>query len=168
MKLLFPVYEFRPIKVLEDCMRYNGGKFIPDDGKYDLAFFGRHMGEYGYPEALYVEISYSPNILWSWDGGNWARHEPKHPNGNAWHYMLREEETKWGKDWERHKHPNEIAGRKAMDACSTKYSCANGGGPEFHIGDSYIKAGLVRRVDTKEIVKFPKVFKCMYCGEIPL
>jgi hypothetical protein len=45
-------------------------------------------------------------------------------------------------------------------------SCANGRGPEFHIADPYIQAGLLRVRDTKEIVTFPDTFHCVYCGEI--
>lgn len=162
-KLLFPIYEFRPLELLIDMMRYDNGEWVEDDGEYDLAFIGRNPKR-GYPEALYVRVPYRPNILWSWHGGNWGRHEPRHPNGNAWHYMLREGETKWGMSWKRDRHPNEIASKEGKNRCADKYGCANSSGPEFHVGDEYIKRGLLRELETKKIITFPKVFDCMYCG----
>lgn len=159
-KQLWPVYEFRPLPEdiqYGDLYRYAGGKWIPDDGEYDLAFSIRAM-------HYYVDLPFHKNIIWSWVTKHWSSYEPKHPNGNAWHYALREGETEWGGAWNKEKHRNTIASRSSSTFTCKRMRCANGRGPEFKIGDPYIKAGLVRRADTKEVVVFPEKPKCMYCG----
>ncbi len=159
-----PVYEFRPILDREygGLFRYAEGKWIVDDGKYDIAF--------AQPDncmAYGVSIPYRPNILWSWvKNSNWSAFVSEHPDSNAWHYMLRDGETEWGNCWQRDLHLNVKAMDKAMSFTCRRRGCANGRGPEFHINDPYITKGLLRLRDTKEIVKFPDIFNCMYCGEI--
>lgn len=161
MNDIFPVYEFRPLKE-GNYKRYAGGQWIDDDGKYDLAFV-----ELDRCMVYYVSVPYHKNIRWSWcTNGNWRAFVKNHPRGNAWHYMLVEGQAEWGGDWNRNCHPNEKAGREAMSFCSSRKSCANGRGAEFHINDPYIKAGLLREIKTKKKVKFPKIFNCMYCGEL--
>lgn len=160
--LLYPVYEFRPLPrdIKEhggELYRYAGGKWVLDDGEYDLAF---SIGVMHY----YVDLPYHKNILWSWVTRHWGDYEPKHPQGNAWHYALRDGETTWGTSWAMGRHPNTIASCSSADFTCKQKSCANGAGPEFRIGDPYIKAGLVRRADTKEVVVFPENPVCMYCG----
>jgi len=163
-KLIFQTYEFRPIKQYMDCLRYADGNWIPDDGEYDLAFVGK---DDGFPMGIYFHLPYYTNIIWSWcKKGNWRANVIKHPRGNAWHYMLRPGKKTWGNSWARDMHPNIIAENKAMDKCCSMYSCANGIGGEFEINDPYIKNGLVRNKETKEVLVFPKIFKCMYCGNI--
>lgn len=158
-KLLFPVFEFRPLDN-EQYLRYANGDWIKDDGKYDLAFVGMNR-------ALGISLPYYENILWSWcKNGRWMANVPKHPKGNAWHYMLREGKKDWGERWARERHPNSIAYESAMDMCSYLYGCANGGGVEMNINNPYIKAGLVRNIVTKEILRFPDIFDCIYCGKI--
>ena len=163
----WPVYEFRlPVDEYKgDLFRYADGKWIPDDGEYDLAFIGR--GQQGAPMAWGIDMPDRQNILWSWcRDGNWGEHEPLHLDGNPWHYMLRDGETDWDGDgrWSRERHPNNIAYEAAMRECSKRHSCANGRGPDFDIHDQFISASLVRERDTKIILRPPENLVCMYCG----
>ena len=161
---VIPVYEFRPIlhRNYGEMFRHNEGEWIIDDGEYDIAF--------SQPDdcmAYGFQVPSRPNILWSWiKNGNWGASVEGHPGNNAWHYMLRDNETKWGDCWNKRLHPNYIAFEKAMDFTCSRSRCANGRGPEFHISDPYIDEGLLRLQETKEIVKYPKIFDCMYCGKI--
>ena len=66
----------------------------------------------------------------------------------------------------RYNHPNVAAGELAMRATANEFKCANGRGPEFHIGDKYISAELVREKESQEIVRFPETFICVHCGDI--
>lgn len=166
---MFPVYEFRPLTTGEwahrKWVRYAEGKWLPDDGEHDIAFYT--VDSYGAPFALGVDIPYQKNIIWSWLPGHWRADGPvTHPRLNPWHHMLKDGETEWGGDWRRDLHPNRRAYDQAMNLCCGMHRCANGRGPEFHIGDPYIAAGLVHVRDTKEIVRFPEVFNCMYCGVV--
>jgi len=170
MTKFWPIYEFRvPESMYRGKMlRYAAGDWSEDDGEYDVAFIGKGR-EHGSPMAWYVDLHHHQNILWSWDGGNWARHEPRHPGNNAWHYMLREGETDWdgNNSWKRRNHPNSAVGDLAMSKRSSMSGCANGRGLRFEIGDPFITAGLVREFETKKVVAFPEKFICMYCGELP-
>ncbi|KKM01326.1 hypothetical protein LCGC14_1795510 [marine sediment metagenome] len=163
-EIVIPVYEFRPIIKHNDgnFFRYNDGEWIIDDGEYDIAF--AHPSDcmaYGF----YVPSR--PGIIWSWTkNGKWGAIVEGHPRGNAWHYMLRSGETVWGKCWNKYRHLNYMAKEKAMSFVCSKKGCANGAGPEFHINDPYIEKGLLRLRETKEVVKFPDIFNCMYCGDI--
>lgn len=157
-----PVYEFRPLQkhCQGEMFRFNLGDWIPDDGEHDLAFVSCGT-------AYYFHVPNRLGIIWSWvANGRWGAHVAEHPGGNAWHRMLRDGETEWGDTWQKYYHENEIAGKKAMEFAIKNRCSANGTGPEFHINDPYIASGLVRERDTKEIVKFPDIFNCMYCGEI--
>lgn len=163
---MFPIYEFRPLNIRSgaEVRRYANGKWLKDDGEYDLAF--TEIGA-GPPMYYYVMLSYRPNILWSWaKHGHWAGHVSRHPAGNAWHYQLKKGKKEWGRNWERDNHPNIVAGTSGMAFVSEAVKCANGAGPQFHIGDPYILAGQLRERDKKRIVQFPKKFICMYCGEV--
>lgn len=158
---IFPVYEFRPLPDIRPLFRYNGGKWTPDDGEYDLAFVANNF-------CLYVEVPYQKNILWNWcKGGDWGARVQEHPNGNAWHYMLRDGAKNWGGDWGRDKHENEIASRSCMTYACDLYGASNGRGVSFELFDPTIAAGLVRERDTKKIVTFPESFQCMYCEAKP-
>src|SRR3990167_4399269 len=160
--LLYPVYEFRPIEVPQQCLRFNHGRWTKDDGEFDLAFIGRHQK--GYPEALYVQLPYHKNILWKYcKNGNWGAFVSKHPQGNAWHYMLRKGSQDWGDGRKIRNHSNSIAEEKALRKCASIYGCANGRSVEFKIGDTTITEKKLREVVTKKIVSFPKMFNCMYC-----
>ena len=157
-----PEYVFRPIDT-GDYLRYSEGKWIPDDGEFDLAFISIRK-----PFAYGVSLRSRENILWSFCRNmDWGAKIIEHPRYKAWHYMLREGERKWGDFWEKRRHPNEIAMWSAMDKSCTLFSCANGRGPEFHIYDSYIQMGLLK-VKDGDIVKIPDKFICMYCGEIDI
>lgn len=159
---LHPVYEFRPlpgaIGGYGDLMRWKDGEWIPDDGEYGLAFSQGNT-------CLSVSLPYQKNIICQWYSKHWSGHEPKHPGGNAWHYMLRTGETAWGGNWGRDKHPNTVAGDKGISALSAKHRCANGRHVEFNLRDKHIRAGLVRNAETKEVLHFPASPKCMYCAD---
>lgn len=159
-----PVYEFRPIKdrYQGKVFRYAEGGWMPDDGEYDIAF--------AIPDssiAIGFDVPNRYSIIWSWvKNGNWGANVPEHRRGNAWHYMLRAGETEWTSSWDRHGHLNYKAKEDAMNHVCHLKQCSNGVGPEFHINDPYIEKGLVRNRETKEIVVFPDIFKCQYCGDI--
>ncbi len=163
-ELIVPVYEFRPLikHSFGDVFRYNNGIWTLDDGEYDIAF--------AHPANCYaygVCVPSRENIIWSWTkNGRWGASVTNHPRGNAWHYMLRKDETQWGKCWPENKHLNYIAKEEAMNFVCEQTGCSNGVGPEFHINDPYIKKGLLRLRETKEVIKFPDIFNCMYCGKI--
>lgn len=163
-RMPFPVYEFRPTAKhsLGTVLRYANGAWVPDDGEWDLAFVSYGMGA---PLGLYVDVPYQRNILWKGLTTSWQGHVAEHPNGNPWHYMLREGETTWGGPWHKDNHPNERAGREAMNKCCSINRCANGRGPKFEIGDPYIALGLLRNADTKQLVEQPRHLSCMYCGD---
>jgi hypothetical protein len=161
----FSVYEFRPLpqNMVGQVYRYAEGKWIEDDGEYDLAF--------AMPNdcmAYYVNLPYKTNLRWSWNGGNYSKH-PQYSDGyrNPWHYELKNCSKHFMSWKERDQHPNEVAGRSAMNFVCNLRRCANGRGPElFHIDDSYTKAGLLRERDSKKVLEFPKTMNCIYCGII--
>ena len=150
------VYEFRPLhegleRMLED------GTWIPDDGKWGMAFRKRQS-------VYYVHVAYQENLLWAWDGGDWGRNDHRHQRGNPWHYMIVGD--KFISYDNRRNHQNTIAGKLAMSTTCHKFNSASGSGVDFHINNPYIKAGLVRNADTKDLIKFPDIFICKDCGDI--
>lgn len=158
---LWPVYEFRPLDrwMRGDVFRYAEGQWLKDDGEYDLAFVMRNEQTcYG------VDLPYRRNILWSWTTRGWQYNEPLHPDGNPWHYQLREGTKDWHDIWPRERHANRVAFERASDWLVSQRCCANGHFVEFRANDPVIAAGLLRRVDTKEIVHVPERLVCMYCG----
>ena len=158
----FPVYEFRP--QFKAQFRYADGLWLVDDGNtYDLAF----VDKLDYPRATYFSHHFRKAILWTWvKNGKWYVNVKKHPGGNAWHYMLRPGNKDLDAGWNICEHPNQIAKESAMSKCFELFGCANGRAVERQINDPYIAAGLVREVETKKILRFPKIFNCMYCGKI--
>ncbi len=167
MKTPFPVYEFRPVdNDGAPFLRYNNGVWIPDDGEWDLAFISAKEAG-GAPMAYHIEVPYHEGLLWSWcERGNWRIDVAKHPGGNPWHRM-----TKDGKETQHHlpnrdMHPNMIAARVSIDQCCRLHGCANGSWPNFHINDPYIAQGKLRLRDTKEVVVFPDIFDCIWCGKM--
>ena len=161
---LFPVYEMRPLPEDGKVLRFNSGQWTEDDGEWDLAFIS--AGHFGPPLAYGVSLKYYTNLLWSGLTTHWSGNIGTHPNGNAWHYMLKPGCKKWGESWLRDKHENTSAYEAGMSRQSALHGCANGRGVEFKIGDPYIAAGLLRLRDTKEVVTFPERFRCMYCGDV--
>ena len=160
------VYEIRPLPNFREVRRYANGKWIEDDGEWDLAFIG--LDDFA-PVCYMFEPDYQKNIKWSYcEGMNWQAHNPKHPRGNAWHYELIKGQTVWGGDWGRDSHPNYIAGRLGMDENCKRYSCSNARHAEFQIYNPFIKLGLLREEETQRIIKFPEAINCMYCGELPV
>jgi hypothetical protein len=166
--MVFPTYEFRPLPNVfrGEFKRYAEGKWIPDDGEYDLAFCGRADG--GYPLCFYVHVPSHENIVCSWFTRHWGDYEPKHPGGNAWHYALREGTKDWGNEPSNYDgHPNRVADESGMSETSRIHGCANGDGVEFHPDDPHIKTGLLRDAKTKEVFQWPTGMRCMYCGTEP-
>ena len=163
----FPVVEFRPLpnSIVGEVRRYANGKWVADDGEYDLAFISSSFAEaMGFPICLMFEHSHQRNIVTKWFDGSWRAREPRHPNGNPWHYVLREGETKWGGEWGHESHPNYIAGRSGMNKLSSEFRCANGKHISMDIGDQHVAAGLVRDRETGLVLTIPHG-PCMYCGE---
>jgi hypothetical protein len=162
--MLWPVFEFRPLPDFfkAGARRYAEGKWIEDDGEYDVCFIG-NVGWENY--SLYVSLPYQKNIVCSWLSGHWTGSVAEHPRQNPWHYALRDGETEWGGGWERDRHPNSLAGRRGMDEVCGQIRCANGRHVEMHANDKHIAAGLLRNRETKETFRFPQGLKCMYCEQ---
>jgi len=159
---LFPVYELRPLPNSGEWLRWNNGNPIKDDGEWDLAFM--NVGN-GPPIVIYVSLAYKTNLLWSWvKNGQWGIDVPEHPDANAWHRITTDGKETNG-SWDRDKHPNTIAGDKAMSWQSSRHGCSNGRHAEFYINNEWIEAGLLRNKETKEVVVFPEIFDCIYCGK---
>jgi len=160
----FPVYEFKLISPHEkrSWLRYDydTGDFVPYDDEHSILFV-----EDSYcPIFLWFEPPYQKNIIWSWaKHGNWGANVEHHPNGNAWHYMLREGETEWGGSWGRDNHPNDYVTDYAR--ATHMRGGSSGGAVDKHICDPHILRGLVRNYFTKEVLTFPDKFDCFYCGE---
>lgn len=160
------IFEFRPLpKQAEGLLRYAEGKWINDDGEFDIAF-ASGIKYRGAPYGIYLKMPSHKNLLWSYVyHGQWRDEIEEHPGGNAWHYMTTDGKE-WKGSWKESIHPNVIARKKAVNKCAEIHRYANGTGPEFQINDPYIRAGLVRIKGTEEIVKFPEIFDCCYCGKI--
>lgn len=147
-ELVFPVYEMRPMH--KPLYRYANGEWIPDDGEWDLAFITKEGAWY----VEYVHLPYYVNLLWSLY------------YNNKWHHMFKDGYSEWISWHERYRHPNIVAGDSGIRYCIDKLKCGaiNGEGPEFRIGDYYIRRGMVRVRDTHEIITFPRKFVCAKCG----
>jgi hypothetical protein len=159
--MLWPVYEFRPLPKIAangDILRYNAGKWTPDDGEYDLAFIYNNI-------CLMVELPYQKNIIWSWYDTHWGATEPRHPRRNAWHYALREGATDWGGDWRSYAHPNRRAGDSGMNKAADLHGYANGRHIEFKPPSQHIMAGLVRERETGKLLTIPTDIHCCFCGD---
>jgi len=166
-ELKFPVYEFKllPSQIPKnDWFRHDEktDSWVPHDDEWAMAFI--HLD--AYPTCLYVNMPYYEGIEWSWvKDGRWGAYVSRHPGNNAWHRMYKNGRSR-GPRWnDRDKHPNTKVGRKGMRYVADNRGCANGRGVDFHIMDPYIVRGLLRLKETQEIVKFPDVFDCVYCGE---
>ena len=158
---LWPTYVFRPLQgVLHlPLFRYSSGEWIEDDGEPNLAFSSVASGV-----CLYVSLPYQKNIILSWLTTHWCGYQPKHPRGNAWHYMLRPGETKWGGSWGRESHENTQAGDSGMKFITQHRAAASGLHIELKPEDKHIAAGLVTERKTGKPLVFPTNPMCMYCG----
>lgn len=166
-KMVWPVYEFRPLPdSFQDygwggVRRYADGAWLDDDGEHDLAFIGGGV-------CLYFAPPYQRNIVCSWLTTHWTGGVTGHPRGgNPWHYALRDGESDWGGEWGRDSHPNERAGRAGMDKVCSERRAASGRHVEFNANDPIIAAGLLRERDTKKVFEWPRNLACMYCGAAP-
>lgn len=109
----------------QGVLRYAEGKWIPDDGEYDLAFahgvfaFGVNLPDYS-------------NIIWSWfDIDLTRRWLPKHLHKYAGgHHCYTIDNTPYSQDyqWDNSQHPNEIAMKSAMNKVVSIHGCGNGRG----------------------------------------
>ena len=165
------IWEFRPLpNYFENCnvRRYAEGLWLPDDGKYDLAFIGtvNVNADGGFPVCLYFEEG-RENVLCKWVTNSYWDIQPKHPNSNAWHYALKTGATEWGDSIDFNNTPNSIAKQSGMNKMSSEKGCCNGHSVEFKYSDPHITAGLLRNGETKEVFEWPKDLTCMYCGETP-
>ena len=79
--------------------------------------------------------------------------------------MLREGCTDWGEPLVRAQNFNHRVGEEAIRKAVDLYGGANSRGPRMEIRDPWVRAGMLRRQDTKEVVRVPSKFNCMYCGE---
>lgn len=163
------IVEFRPRPGLfrSNVRRYAEGKWIPDDGEYDVAFvctdakLGESAGGYG--ACLYFEPSFRKNIRWSWCDGHWSGKDPRHPKGNAWHYMLVPGTSEWG-EWERHRHANELAKESGFGQMRES-GCCNGVAIELKPDDPHIQLGLARIKGSGFVIVPPSKPVCMYCSD---
>jgi hypothetical protein len=167
------IYEMRPPEDFfrGPLRRYAEGKWLPDDGEWDMAFIGMaNAAEAGsgnhftYPCCLLYDPHYHEDIIWSWLTTSWRADYPSHPRGNPWHYSLRPGTTEWGKG-NYGNHPNRLVGDKGMSKVSSEHGCASGRHAEFEIGNAIIKAGCLRRASDKSVVTFPDAPECMYCRQ---
>lgn len=159
------IYEFRPTPSYFNggFRRFADGRWIEDDGEYDLAFIGNS----GAPICLYFQPNYRANIICSWLSTHWSAKVARHPNGNAWHYATRDGTPDWGAtaDHEYFNGANRLAGDSGMSKLCGEFSCANGRHVEFKANDKHIAAGLLREKESKLVFRWPHDLKCCYCGD---
>ena len=153
--LLKETFNFRPYQYpRKTLLRYAEGKWIPDDGKPDMAFVYRDAR--GFPIVEYIKLPYYTNILWSW-------HEVV-DGKRIWHCCTTNNDYWYNYHYEeRDEHPNEVAGRSAMNKCSGLYSCANGHGIDIDKDNDYIKQGKLTIVSTGKPVVKPDSPVCFLC-----
>lgn len=152
--LLKETFIFRPLHPGSNLLRYAKGKWVPDNGKLDMAFVYRDVR--GFPIAEYVKLPYYTNILWLWkeiiDGRL------------TWHYCTTDNDYWYNHNYgERDEHPNEIAGRSAMHKCSDLYSCANGHGIDIDEDNDYIRKEKLIIVSTSDSIVKPTNPICFLC-----
>lgn len=102
--------------------RYANGTWIPDDGEYDLAFAHGVI-------AYYVSLPDYCNVIWTWRDLVLTRSylpEYLHKYAKAHHIHTSDNEPMH--HWDNSQHPNEIAGKSAMDKVSSVHGVANGRG----------------------------------------
>lgn len=156
--LLKEVFVFRPTGKVD--LRYANRNWIPDDGEPDLAFVSGNL-------AFYVNMPYYTNLLWAWNdrslSESWVADSLKR-DVTPWHYYTIGNEPWEDHHWdERVSHPNEIAGRGAMDKCCSYYGCANGRGVYLDQEDECMKRGQLWIKRTMEVVKPPPNPICFLC-----
>lgn len=156
--LLEEVFVFRPAGKVD--FRYANRNWIPDDGEPDLAFVSNNF-------ALYVSMPYYTNLLWEWRdrslSESWVADSLKR-DVSPWHYYTIGNEPWEDHSWdERNSHPNEIAGRLAMDKCCSLHGCANGRSVRLTQEDECIKRGQLWIKRTMEVVKPPPNPICFLC-----
>lgn len=155
-------YVFRPLPSdNKGWLRYNGGDWVPDDGKPDLAFARPGL-------ALFAELPHLDNILWSW-----RDLDEKHRY--RWHYALVDPalndtgnpiETSWIGGVL----PNAIAGNVAMNKASKlSGGGSSGDGPRTYGPNEWIEAGLLWTIGSESNpdelvpVKAPENPVCYLC-----
>jgi hypothetical protein len=150
-------------------LRYADGDWLPDDGETpDLAFVtNTHASA---PFAFYVTMPYYTNLVWGWrdielERRIVGRELEKFVYG--WHHQTTNNKDCYDYRWqERDKHPNEIAGRAAMDKCCSMFSCANGRGANLTHEEPespYFTKGLLWVKSTMTPLKKPENPACFLC-----
>lgn len=145
-------------------LRYADGKWIPDDGEYDLAFV---KGVFAYG----ISLPQHSNLLWAWQDREatlkWFNSKALQRIAYDWHYYTVNSEKLI--DWEeRDEHPNEIAYRSAMDKCCSINSCANGRTIDLFHSDNhnqniaYVKGTMEPIIKPNE----PICYKCLNNGKL--
>ena len=156
------IFEVRPPSSATSVFRYNNGLWTPDDGEWDVAFYGYNTA----PFAWYMSLPYYANYQWGFLTTHWGAKVKGHPRGNAWHYVTADDEAFAGRTfWDaRSRHVNTRAGDSAMFRMASIAGCANGDGAAFEPHNSFIQEGRVRLQRTGELVQPPPDGKCVYCA----
>jgi hypothetical protein len=158
-----PLLDYRNSKLL----RYNNGKWMPDDGESDLAFVDQlNAVVYGVILPNYL------NVIWSWHDLPLTLSivgEKYRPEVRGWHTQTTNngEMIRWD-DADRDKHPNQIAYKEAMDKCCELHHCASGHGvsltgDSYSETNSYYEQGLVYIKGIMQPVKRPDNPICYQC-----
>jgi hypothetical protein len=179
--LLNETFVFRPLHEGYDYtriqgLRYANGRWIPDDGEYDLAFVISNF-------AYYVALPQYSNLLWTWSDAPLAKKwlpEYLHRYAESWHSMTIDN-TPTSDDYRRYSwedddpHPNRVAGRSAMNKACELHHCANG--RSIRIDDAqydtnqwihaneYIKRGVLKIQRTMQPVTLPIKLECYLCAD---
>jgi hypothetical protein len=106
----------------ERMLRYADGQWLPYNGEYDIAFA---HGVFAY----YVSLPDYSNIIWSWrDLALTRSYLPKYLHKYAKAHHIYTTDNLPMHSWDNSQHPNEIAGKLAMDKVSSIHGVANGRG----------------------------------------
>jgi len=152
-----------------EVYRYADGRWLPDDGKHDLAFISPDtLSESGnrFTSCLYFELPYRKNIRWSWYDCHWSSKDRRHPGGNAWHYMLVPGMKDIDSSWDRDRHANEVAKESGFARIrELGYGSSAGRSIELKPGSEAIELGLARIKGSGQIIVPPKRPLCVYCSD---
>jgi len=106
----------------QGLLRYANGKWIPDDGEYDLAFA---HGVF----AHYVSLPDYSNVIWTWRDINLTRsYLPEYLHKYAQSHHIYTSDNQPMRHWDKSQHPNARAGKSAMDKVRAIHHVANGRG----------------------------------------
>lgn len=179
-----PIFVFRPHDPVgaKRWLRYEPddprdprkGTFVPDDGRYGMAFVDENQAL-----ATYVDLHHWVGVEWHWS----TRDNTTEVHRPVWHYQVRDPQRE-GTGSSRpypYTEPNMVAERAAMDEACRIHHCANGRGVRFYLGgrwangtyydlpDPTVAAGLVHALDPFTLadlgaVTFPTTPACFRCA----